>query len=167
MRTRAIITVCSVALVAIGLASTAAAGTTGDNSYKVTRLVSDKPGFAMHTDPNLVNAWGLVAGPTTPWWVANNGTDTSTLYDGAGTQIPLVVDVKGAPTGTVFNGGAGFRGLAQRRLRTRVVHVLDRERDDPRLEPGVPGPGPSTSTFELADRSGTTRSTRDSPSRRP
>jgi uncharacterized protein (TIGR03118 family) len=76
--------------------------------YTVTPLVADQPGAAPATDPNLVNGWGIAAGPTTPWWVANQGTSTSTLYDGAGTKAPLVVSVPGGPTGTVFNGGTGF-----------------------------------------------------------
>jgi len=92
----------------IGSVGAAHADTTSPNRYVETDLVSDVPGAAMHTDPNLVNAWGLTAGPTTPWWVSDNGTDVSTLYDGAGTAIPLVVRVAGAPTGVVFNGGTGF-----------------------------------------------------------
>lgn len=75
--------------------------------YQVHNLVSNVAGVADNRDPNLVNAWGLTAGPTTPWWVADNGTDLSTLYNPAGTPLPLVVSVPGAPTGTVFNGTAG------------------------------------------------------------
>jgi uncharacterized protein (TIGR03118 family) len=78
------------------------------NAYHVTKLVSDQQGEAANTDSHLVNAWGLVAGPTTPWWVADNETDLSTLYDGSGNALPLVVNVPGAPTGLVFNGGSGF-----------------------------------------------------------
>ncbi|MDX6491930.1 MAG: hypothetical protein QOD43_2175, partial [Gaiellaceae bacterium] len=52
------------------------------NVYTVTPLVSDQPGVAAHTDANLVNAWGLTSGPTTPWWVSDNGTHKSTLYRG-------------------------------------------------------------------------------------
>lgn len=63
---------------------------------------------ALVLDPNLVNGWGIAAGPTTPWCVSDNGTDTSTLYDGDGTPRPLVVDVASAPTGVVFNGSAEF-----------------------------------------------------------
>ncbi|MDX6629160.1 MAG: hypothetical protein QOH00_1406 [Gaiellales bacterium] len=84
----------------------------GGGTYTVTPLVSDQAGVAPVTDPNLVNAWGVSEGPTTPWWVANNGTGTSTLYDGAGKPFPLnaplVVNVPGAPTGTVFYGGTQF-----------------------------------------------------------
>jgi uncharacterized protein (TIGR03118 family) len=89
----------------IGLGPAATAQTAG---YVVTNLVSDRPGEALVTDDNLVNAWGLTAGPSTFWWSANNGTDTSTLYDGTGSPQSLVVSVEGAPTGAVFNGGSGF-----------------------------------------------------------
>jgi uncharacterized protein (TIGR03118 family) len=79
------------------------------NVYDWHVFVSDQAGVGDVQDPNLVNGWGIVHGPTTPWWVANNGTDTSTLYNGTtGTPLPLVVNVSGAPTGTVFNGGTGF-----------------------------------------------------------
>src|SRR6266566_466786 len=76
--------------------------------YTLTKLVGDMAGAAAQVDPHLVNAWGLVAGPSTPWWVSNNGTSSSTLYDGTGAVLPLVVTVPGAPTGIVFNGGSGF-----------------------------------------------------------
>jgi uncharacterized protein (TIGR03118 family) len=78
------------------------------NSYTVTPLVSDQPGVAARTDPNLVNAWGLTASTTSPWWVSDNGTDLSTLYRGDGTPQALVVKVAGGPTGTVFNPTTGF-----------------------------------------------------------
>jgi hypothetical protein len=61
--------------------------------YEQTNLVSDVPGRAQVTDSNLVNSWGLVRGPGTPWWVADNGTGVSTLYDGAGNIVPLVVTI--------------------------------------------------------------------------
>jgi uncharacterized protein (TIGR03118 family) len=83
-----------------------------------TNLVSDDTQFtpAQHQDPHLVNPWGLAASPHGEWWVANEGTGTSTLYDTSGPQvsvIPAVFIVPGAPTGTVFNGSAGiFRGDA-------------------------------------------------------
>src|SRR5213594_3376487 len=82
--------------------------------YHQHNLVSDGAVPADLLDPNLVNAWGLVSGPTTPWWISDNGTGRSTLYNvGTGT-IPLIVTVPGAggnqsaPTGIVFNGGTGF-----------------------------------------------------------
>src|ERR1700730_5482053 len=56
--------------------------------YTQTNLVSDLPGMAPVTDPNLRNAWGLTRSPTgSPWWVGNNNSGTSTLYSGAGTPV--------------------------------------------------------------------------------
>jgi len=78
--------------------------------YTQHNLVSDGAVPADHVDPALVNAWGLVASGTSPWWVSDNGTDSSTLYNNGntGATVPLRVGVAGAPTGVVFNGGAGF-----------------------------------------------------------
>lgn len=78
------------------------------NVYRVRTLVADQARPGAQTDPNLVNAWGLAAGPTTPWWVSSNGRDVSTLYDANGAIVPLVVRVDGGPTGLVFNGTASF-----------------------------------------------------------
>lgn len=73
--------------------------------YSQRNIVSDGAIPAEHTDADLVNAWGLAAGPTSPWWVADNGTDLSTLYNGnTGAKASLIVSVPGAPTGLVFNG---------------------------------------------------------------
>jgi uncharacterized protein (TIGR03118 family) len=79
--------------------------------YRQKNLVSDIPGLAAHTDPHLVNPWGISSGPTSPFWVSNNGTGTSTLYDSAGHPLPLVVAIPGGvPTGQVFNGTTAFNG---------------------------------------------------------
>jgi uncharacterized protein (TIGR03118 family) len=86
--------------------------------FQQTNLVSDVPGLAATTDANLVNPWGLTRSDTSPWWVADNGTGVSTLYNGAGAIVPLVVTVPvppggtppSAPTGTVFNGSTDFFG---------------------------------------------------------
>src|SRR5213083_477947 len=77
--------------------------------YAQHNFVSDGAVSADHVDAALVNAWGLVASATSPWWVADNGTDSSTLYNGnTGATLALRVGVAGAPTGVVFNGGASF-----------------------------------------------------------
>src|SRR5437870_9658793 len=82
--------------------------------YQQHNLVSDGAVPADHTDPNLVNAWGLVSSPTSPWWISDNGTGRSTLYTVSTGAIPLIVTVpgpmgrQGTPTGVVFNGGSGF-----------------------------------------------------------
>lgn len=84
------------------------------DGFVQTNLVSDQPGVAATTDPNLVNAWGLVSSPTSPWWLNDNGTGLSTLYSGAGAIVPLVVSIPApagapaslipGPSGIVFNG---------------------------------------------------------------
>jgi len=65
----------------------------------------DQHNLATNTsDADLVNPWGLTSGPTSPWWLADNGTDKSTLYTAAGVKnTGLIVSVPGAPTGAVFN----------------------------------------------------------------
>src|SRR5947199_10629060 len=77
--------------------------------YEQHNLVSDGAVSADLVDPALVNAWGLVASTTSPWWVADNGTGLSTLYNGnTGAKVALTVSVPGAPTGIVFNSGPSF-----------------------------------------------------------
>lgn len=95
--------------------------------YQQTNLVSDIPGLAQFTDPDLVNPWGMSASPTSFIWVSDNGTGVSTLYTGGGQKQGLVVTIPPAPgspagttstpTGQVFNdtnvaspafGGAHF-----------------------------------------------------------
>ena len=84
------------------------------HAFEQRNLISDIAGVARITDRNLVNPWGLAAGPTTPLWVADNGTDVSTLYSGAVNGsipriVPLVVGIPGgAPTGVVFNPTSSF-----------------------------------------------------------
>jgi uncharacterized protein (TIGR03118 family) len=96
-----------VVVVVSALGVVAPAQASSPNRYAVHDLTSDQAGVADNQDPNLVNAWGLTAGPTTPWWVADNGSDLSTLYNAAGMPQSLVVSVPGAPTGAVFNSTAG------------------------------------------------------------
>jgi uncharacterized protein (TIGR03118 family) len=116
------------------------------NAYMVTPLVSDQPGVAAQTDPNLVNAWGLTSGPTTPWWVSDNGTDKSTLYRGSdGLPQALVVAVAGGPTGAVFNPTTGFS------LPTggKALFIFDSEDGKLRAWNGAQG----TTAIVVADRS--------------
>lgn len=83
-------------------------------------LVGDLAGTADQRDPNLMNPWGIALSPTGPFWISNNRTGTSTLYNGTGQLFPLasplVVKVpagasaKGSstPTGQVLNFSASF-----------------------------------------------------------
>jgi uncharacterized protein (TIGR03118 family) len=85
----------------------------GVNNYIQHNLVSDQPGKADVTDPNLVNPWGISVSATSPFWVSNNGKGNSTLYNGSGAITALVATVPpasgtgpGTPTGQVNNGTA-------------------------------------------------------------
>jgi uncharacterized protein (TIGR03118 family) len=88
------------------------------NAYVVNPLVSDQANKAPVQDPNLKNAWGVAFTPAaSPFWIADNNTGLSTLYDGAGNIQSLVVTIPcppkagqgsscpqtAAPTGMVWN----------------------------------------------------------------
>jgi uncharacterized protein (TIGR03118 family) len=96
-------------------------------TFVQTNLVSDVAGLAANQDSLLINPWGVSFSPTSAFWVADNGTGFSTLYNGQGQPQPpgtnppldpLQVTVPtspgssashGTPTGTVFNTlGPGF-----------------------------------------------------------
>jgi uncharacterized protein (TIGR03118 family) len=84
------------------------------DSYTQTNLVSNVPGLAVTTDPNLVNPWGVSFSATSPFWVSDQGTGVATLYNGNGIPSALIVTVPGSstgpsgPTGQVFNTSPGF-----------------------------------------------------------
>jgi len=89
--------------------------------YVITNLISNQASEARQIDPLLGNPWGLARGATSPWWVSDNITGWSTLYDETGKQSSLKVLIPtvgngptnpaglngpGMPTGIVFNGSA-------------------------------------------------------------
>jgi uncharacterized protein (TIGR03118 family) len=79
--------------------------------YVPINLVSNIPGLAKVTDPNLKNPWGISHSGTSPFWVSDNATGLATLYNGAGTPNALVITIPPAgaatPTGQVFNSASG------------------------------------------------------------
>src|SRR5262249_37839426 len=92
-----------------------------DNAFTQTNLVSDGFVPAAHFDPNLVNPWGIALSPTSPFWISDNGTGVTTVYDGAGNlrmiaghssvtiATPPDQTEPATPTGAVFNiAGTGF-----------------------------------------------------------
>jgi len=105
------------ALLSTGLASA--------QQFHRTDLTVDKSSVspsAPNVDPNLVNAWGISRGSGSPWWISDNGTGLSTLYNASGAPFvppggtqPVVVKIptpdgtgSSTPTGTVFNPTSGF-----------------------------------------------------------
>lgn len=87
--------------------------------YKLTNLASNQVSAAHNDDPLLVNGWGIAHGPG-PWWVSDEASGWSTLYDGTGVQQSPIVMVPsatgagpGSPTGIVFNGSTDFEVQGQ------------------------------------------------------
>jgi len=113
-------------LLLAGYVGTAAAGAdppgasaSSSGTVLQTNLVSDLPGAAALTDPNLVNPWGISDSGGSPMWISDNNAGASTLYSVPGANntpvsinslvvgIPTPVSATGgAPTGTVFNTGS-------------------------------------------------------------
>ena len=94
--------------------------------YFQTNLVSNTAGVAAMTDPQLLNPWGISFVPGQDFWIANNNSGTSTLYDLNGTKdTALVVTIPGAtknpngncnpgcPTGNVVNPNGTYFGGGQ------------------------------------------------------
>src|SRR3984885_2077101 len=82
--------------------------------YSQVNLVSNVSGVAPVTDPTLINPWGLSRSSSSPWWISDNGTGLSTLFNGTGVKNSLIVTIPkvdpnnktfpaGTPTGTIFN----------------------------------------------------------------
>jgi uncharacterized protein (TIGR03118 family) len=97
--------------------------------YTQTNLISDIPGMAAVTDPDLVNPWGMSRSSGSPWWISDNGPGLTTLDTGAGAAVALGgtcpagtftncvivptgnknLSPTGTPTGQVFNGTNDFQ----------------------------------------------------------
>ena len=119
-------------------------GVTFGQHYTQTNLVSNTSGVAPVVDANLVNPWGLSRTSGGAWWVADNLTGVSTLYNGAGIKNPLIVTIPpadpankstpiGSPTGIISNSSPTdfllTSGMAANFL------FLHSRWDDCRLEP--------------------------------
>src|SRR5215472_19042764 len=114
----------TLAVTCLGLAITLVPGM-AMAQYHRTNLVSNQVKHAVHTDPLLVNAWGVVHRPGAPWWVNDNNSGWSTLYDGSGIQVtslkvliptagngpgsPTGLNGPGSPTGIVSNASNDFQ----------------------------------------------------------
>ena len=106
-------------LMTLGSASVLCAQQTG---YSQTNLVSNTANVATTTDSQLLNPWGISVLPGQDFWIADNNSGTSTLYDPQGKKNALVVTIPGAtknpngncspgcPTGTVANANGSYFG---------------------------------------------------------
>jgi uncharacterized protein (TIGR03118 family) len=126
-----------------------------------TNLVSDIPGLAAVTDPNLINPWGITAGPNGPFWVSDNNSGFSTLYNGQGQMqpspsAPLVVTIPppagspagttAAPTGIVFNSTPGFMVSANGKSGAAIFIFAT---EDGTISAWSPGVDPTNAILEV------------------
>jgi uncharacterized protein (TIGR03118 family) len=104
--------------------------------YTQVNLVSSTSGVAPVTDPTLINPWGLSRSSSSPWWISDNGTGLSTLFNGAGVKNSLIVTIPkvdpnnktfptGTPTGTIFNGSLTDFAIAPGMPATFLFATLD------------------------------------------
>lgn len=86
----------AVAVGALGLG----AGHARATAYVQTNLVSDIPGLAIVTDPELKNSWGASESPTSPFWISDQGANVATLYKVTGSTDVSKIDIN-PPSGFV------------------------------------------------------------------
>ena len=105
---------CVITLAACGGGSNSTSPIAQTTGLTDTALVSNGVIAAAHTDRNLQNAWGVASAPNGNFWIADNNSNVSTIYDGTGASQPLVVGIPAGtngpstPTGVVYNGTADF-----------------------------------------------------------
>ena len=101
------------------------------DTYTQNNLVSDIPGLAANTDPNLKNPWGVSFSPTSPFWASDQATGLATLYNATGAPQALVVTIPGSstppsgPTGQVFNTAPAGSFLVGGPTGTKATFIFD------------------------------------------
>src|ERR1700736_6708145 len=133
-------------------------------AYKQTNLDSDIQGLAQNPpngqpDAQLVNPWGLIASPTSPWWLSDNNAGVSTLDDGQGVKQGLVVNipspvngVAGTPTGVVFTGASGVTFQAKGTTASSVFTFVTEDGTIVAWGPGI-SPDLPNDAFVVVDNS--------------
>ena len=123
--------------------------------YVQKNLVSDisqpnnADGSKVLVDPNLKNPWGLTRSSGSPWWVGNNNSGTSTLYDGSGNPINIFPD----PAGSVFDNFVFVPppGFAPGTQSTPTGVVFNGSKTDFLLNKGTPPGLPAAFIFATED----------------
>jgi uncharacterized protein (TIGR03118 family) len=104
--------------------------------YSQVNLVANTSGIAPSTDAQLATAWGLARSSSSAWWVSDNNSGVSTLYNGKGEKQSLVVTIPkvdpnnktfpaGTPTGVIFNGSSTEFLLSAGNAATFIFSTLD------------------------------------------
>jgi uncharacterized protein (TIGR03118 family) len=166
------------AVIAVAASSIAVAGdhdSRGErDAYVVTPLVANLTGHAAMQDPILQNAWGIAFSPAgSPFWVNDNATGCSTLYDGTGvkvTALQVSIPLPGnfvppsscqprdpnkppnpapaAPTGIVWNPAASFLVPG-----TKIPAVFIFSTEDGTISAWAGGLNPAENAVLAADQS--------------
>jgi uncharacterized protein (TIGR03118 family) len=137
-------------LSALALAVLLVPNRTPAQHYTQKNLISDIPGMAAHTDPNLKNAWGLTRSPSgSPWWIANNNSGTSTLEDGSGNPINIFVEANSSTSNFVVVPPPGFAAPGTQSTPTGIV--FNGSPTDFLLNKGKPAGKPAIFLFATED----------------
>ncbi|HWE30120.1 MAG TPA: TIGR03118 family protein [Polyangia bacterium] len=134
-------------ILSVSVVMLVAGAASADPQFEQVDLVSDGAVAGTRVDTNLMNPWGLASGPDTPWWVANNATDSATIYGGDGTPRALVVSVPGSPTGAVFNPTDKFPVCTAKRCSPSKFIFAGEDGVITAWAADVPRPGPSDQAF--------------------
>jgi uncharacterized protein (TIGR03118 family) len=141
---------CAKVSAAVALTTFALSNVALARHYTQTNLISDIPGLAAHTDPNLKNSWGLTRSPTgSPWWIANNNSGTSTLEDVNGNPVNIFVEANGSTSNFVVVPPPGF--AAQGTPSTPTGIVFNGSPSDFLLNKGNPAGKPAIFIFATED----------------
>jgi len=116
--------------------------------YKQTNLVSDIVGMAPTIDPNLKNPWGLTRSSGSPWWIGNNNSGTSSLFNAAGNPINIFTEAGGAAGNFVVVPPPGF---APGTPSTPTGIVFNGSPTDFLLDKGTPAGKPAVFIFDTED----------------
>jgi uncharacterized protein (TIGR03118 family) len=108
-------------LFSIAVAGAQSSAPSSANVYVQHNLVSNVPGMADVTDPNLIDPWGMSFSATSPFWVSNHGKGNTTIYSNASSTTPITISstvvaipsgsagpATSVPTGQVQNSTTGF-----------------------------------------------------------
>ena len=143
MPTNRRLSILAIALAAVVITAAPAAfahrAASGVNAFVVRNLVSSGYLAGATADPNLVNAWGLAASATGPWWISNEATGTSTVYDGTGQKRSTRGDRGRRPDRNGRQRHDRVRREGRPGVGARALHLRVRGREDPRLGRKCPG----------------------------
>ena len=99
---RVVLVAAAIVLVAASAQRVLADG--ASNNFTQTNLVSDLPGLAKTTDPDLVNPWGVSFSNASPFWVSDNRAGYAVQRSRGQTRVG-----SHSATGRSSTHGSGFQ----------------------------------------------------------